>query len=232
MPLSFDIPVLFRDDALIVISKPAGLPVHAGPGGGETLDDYLSQFQFEKRLPPSIAHRLDRDTSGCLILGRSKQALRTLGRLFEQGRINKTYWAILDGAPPEKQMRIDMPLAKITSQAHRWHMKVDPAGQTAITELRILQQHNGLSLVEMKPKTGRTHQLRVHCQALGCPIVGDKFYGKRKNEDKGDDHPALMLHARALRIPYIQNDPAIFVEAPLPETMRNMLLENGFTLKD
>lgn len=198
--------------------------MHAGSGGGETLDDYLLDFQFDKRLPPSLAHRLDRDTSGCLILGRSKQALRTLGRLFEQGRINKTYWAILEGVPPQKQMRIDQPLAKKTVQSNRWQMKIDPAGQTAITELRVLQEKNGLSLVEMKPKTGRTHQLRVHCQSIGCPIIGDKFYGS------GDDHSRLMLHARALRIPYVQNDPAFLVDAPLPEHMQVLLQENGFSL--
>lgn len=205
-----------------MINKPAGLPVHAGPGGGETLDDYLSQFVLDKKLPPSLAHRLDRDTSGCLILGRSKQALRTLGRLFEQGRINKTYWAILDGIPPQAQMRINQPLAKITDRRHQWHMKIDPSGQAAITELRVLQEKNGLTLVEMKPKTGRTHQLRVHCQFLGCPIMGDKLYGK------GSAETSLMLHARALRIPYIQNDPAILVEAPLPGHMRAVLEENGF----
>lgn len=224
MALPFKIPVLFQNDEIIVISKPAGLPVHSGPGGGETLDDYLHQFQFDKKLPPALAHRLDRDTSGCLILGRSKQALRTLGRLFEQGRINKTYWAILEGVPPQKQMRIDMPMAKITDKTYQWHMKIDPAGQVAITELRILQEKNGLALVEMKPKTGRTHQLRVHCKAIGCPIMGDKFYGN------GNDETRLMLHARALRIPYIQNDPALMIEAPLPEHMLEILQENGFSL--
>jgi tRNA pseudouridine32 synthase/23S rRNA pseudouridine746 synthase len=199
------------------------LPVHGGPGGGETLDDYLHEFQFEKKLPPTLAHRLDRDTSGCLILGRTKQALRTLGRLFEQGRINKTYWAVLDGVLPQKQMRIELPLAKITSQKNRWHMKVDPNGQVAISELRVLEEKNGLTWVELKPKTGRTHQLRVHCAAQGCPILGDKLYGKES------ETIPLMLHARALRIPYIQNDPAIIVEAPLSDEMAKQMREMGFS---
>lgn len=188
-----------------------------------TLDDYLHEFQFEKKLPPSLAHRLDRDTSGCLILGRSKQALRTLGRLFEQGRINKTYWAIVEGSLPQKTMRIDMPLEKINSQSNRWHMKVDPSGQVAITELRVLQEKDGLSWLELKPKTGRTHQLRVHCAALGCPIVGDKLYGN------GTDTSPLMLHARGLRIPYIQNDPAIFVDAEPSGAMQDLLTKHGFS---
>lgn len=223
---AFKIDILFRNDDLIVISKPAGLPVHGGPGGGVTLDDFIADFQFEKRLPPALAHRLDRDTSGCLILGRSKQALRTLGRLFEQGRINKTYWAILDGVLSSKQMRIDAPLAKITAQKHRWHMRIDPGGQTAITELRVLQEKNGFSWVELKPKTGRTHQLRVHCAAQNCPISGDRLYGTAH-----DDIP-LMLHARALRIPYVQNDPAVIVEAPVNPAMRARLLEIGFDVAD
>jgi len=219
------IPILFRNDDLLVINKPAGLPVHSGPGGGLTLEDYLPDFQFDKKEPPMLAHRLDRDTSGCLILGRHKAALRILGRLFEQKRINKIYWAILQGMPPEKQMRIDMPMAKITNQKHRWHMKIDPQGQPAITELRILEQQDGLSWVELKPKTGRTHQLRVHSAALGCPILGDTLYGQGKN-------PAtpLLLHARFLRIPYIQNDPAIMVEAPVSGPMLEVMKKAGFTV--
>jgi tRNA pseudouridine32 synthase/23S rRNA pseudouridine746 synthase len=201
------------------------LPVHAGSGGGETLEDHLHEFQFDKKILPNIAHRLDRDTSGCLILGRSKQALRVLGRLFEQKRINKTYWAVVHSVPPEKQMRIELPLTKITAQTHRWHMKVDHEnGQTAISELRVLAQAGDFSWVELKPKTGRTHQLRVHCAEIGCPIVGDPFYGVTE-----DDGIPLMLHARGLRIPYIQNDPAIIVEAPLPEIMSDRMRDMGFS---
>lgn len=218
-----NIPILFQNDDIIVINKPAGLPVHGGPGGGETLDDYLHEFQFDKKMPPTLAHRLDRDTSGCLILGRTKTALRVLGRLFEQGRINKTYWAVLDGILSEKRMRIELPLAKITAQTNRWHMQVDPKGQIAISELSVLAEVNGYSWVELKPKTGRTHQLRVHCAAQNCPILGDKLYGT------SSDLP-LMLHARALRIPYIQNEPAIIVEAPLPELMIKQMQQMGFSV--
>ena len=218
-----DIPILFINDDIIVISKPAGLPVHGGPGGGVTLDDYLPDFQFDKKEPPFLAHRLDRDTSGCLILGRHKQALRILGRLFEQKRITKTYWAVLDGVLPEKQMRVDLPLAKITAQKHRWHMQVDATGQPAITDLRVLAVQSNHSWVELKPKTGRTHQLRVHCAAQNCPITGDTLYGTAAETP-------LMLHARFLRIPYIQNDPAITIEAPLPPSMQSAMLAMGFAV--
>lgn len=207
-----------------MISKPAGLPVHAGPGGGITLDDYLPDFQFDKKQLPFLAHRLDRDTSGCLILGRNKTALRLLGKLFELKRIHKTYWAVVQGVFPNKQMRIDMPLAKITAQKNRWHMQVDENGQHARTDLRVLQEQNGMSWVELKPHTGRTHQLRVHCAAYQCPIIGDSLYGT------GDGNQQLMLHARALRIPYERHGDPLMIEAPLPAVMQQFMTDQGFSI--
>lgn len=212
------------NEDIIVISKPAGLAVHAGPGGGVTLDDYLPDFRFDKKQMPFLAHRLDRDTSGCLILGRNKAALRLLGKLFELKRIHKTYWAITAGNFPEKRMRIDLPLAKITQQKHRWHMQVDENGQAARTDLHVMQQQNNLSWVELKPHTGRTHQLRVHCAAYDCPIIGDSLYGN------GDGTEPLMLHARALRIPMDRHGEPIIVEAPLPLHMQNFMHDQGFSI--
>lgn len=219
MPSSFDIPVLFQNDDIIVIHKPAGLPVHAGSGGGENLEDYLHQFQSDKKHPPYLAHRLDRDTSGCLILGRTKESIRKLGRMFETKRIHKTYWAIVHGEFPFKQGRIDMPLAKINDQKNKWHMRVDPEGQQAVTDIRVLGVKDGISWLELKPRTGRTHQIRVHCAAHQCPIIGDRFYGDN------DQTPHLMLHARALSIPSLQpgvTEP-IYVEAPAPDYMTALI---------
>lgn len=212
------------DEDIIVIMKPAGLAVHAGPGGGITLDDYLPDFQFDKKQPPFLAHRLDRDTSGCLILGRNKAALRLLGKLFELKRIHKTYWAVVQGQFPAKQMKIELPLAKITAQKHRWHMQVDENGQHARTDLRVLQQQNGFSWVALQPHTGRTHQLRVHCAAHQCPIIGDSLYGT------GDGLQPLLLHARSLRIPLERHGDPIIVEAPLPAHMQKFMHEQGFSI--
>lgn len=200
-----------------MINKPAGLPVHAGSGGGENLEDYFPDFQFDAKQPPHLAHRLDRDTSGCLILGRTKQALRILGKMFEQKRIHKTYWAIVEGVPTDKHGCIDMPMAKITADKRRWHMKIDPEGQTAITHYKVSGVHDGKTWLELAPKTGRTHQLRVHCQAMGWPIIGDIFYG-----DPEDKRP-LMLHARSLRIPYPGLSEPLVIEAPPPASFDDLL---------
>ena len=108
--------VLFRDAWLLIIDKPAGLPVHGGSGGGDHLENYFEALRFGLPRLPSLAHRLDRDTSGCLALGRHKQSLKTLGNLFAAGKIHKTYWAVTDGIPEKKQGRINLPLAKQTTQ--------------------------------------------------------------------------------------------------------------------
>ena len=218
-----DIPVLYQDDDIVVINKPAGLPVHAGSGGGITLEDYLHKFQYDKKEPPQLAHRLDRDTSGCLILGRHKQALRHLGRMFETRRIRKTYWAVVHGAFPVKQMRVDMPLAKINDRKNKWHMRpvpVEQGGQPAVTDIRLLKKDAGKSLLSLHPHTGRTHQLRVHCAARNHPIIGDRFYGPAH-----DENAQLLLHARSLVIPNMhpgQPEP-IHVEAPLPDYMEQII---------
>jgi RluA family pseudouridine synthase len=213
--------ILYRDDHILVIDKPAGIPVHAGSGGGENLEDHFPDLQLDAKIPPMLAHRLDRDTSGCLILGRTKQAIRTLGKLFEQKRIGKTYWAIVEGIPDKKQGRIDAPLAKISSQKNKWHMKVDPSGQESVTDYRVMGSADGKSWLELTPRTGRTHQIRVHCAHMGWPLMGDKYYGS------GDDTTKLMLHARAVKIPYDSANP-LTVEAPPPPSMASALEVFGF----
>jgi len=207
--------VLYRDGLMLVLDKPAGLPVHPGPGGGLTVEDYLDALRFGLRSRPHLAHRLDRDTSGCLVLGRHRKALRRLNALFRQGRVEKTYWAIVHGRPPQDAGVIDLPLSKVSRDPRSWWMRPDPAGQPARTEYRVLAGDDALFWVELRPRTGRTHQLRVHMAALGCPIVGDPVYGPP--EDRGTP---MMLHARAIEIPLYPNRPPVRVEAPLPEHMR------------
>lgn len=215
--------ILYQDDHLLVLNKPAGIPVHAGPGGGETVEDWFPQLQFDAKILPMLAHRLDRDTSGCLILGRTKAAIRTLGRLFEQKRIRKSYWAVVQGTPEPAQGRIDAPLAKQSQSTHRWHMKVSAEGQPSLTDYRVLGRHDGQSWLELKPLTGRTHQLRVHCAHKGWPIVGDRFYGA----DPETTQP-LMLHAATIAIPFVQGEPVIHVTAPPPPHMLETLLACGY----
>ena len=169
--------VLYRDGLILVIDKPAGIAVHVGPGGGPYLESGFGALRFGLPHPPALAHRLDRDTSGCLVLGRHPKALRRLGALFAEGKVEKIYWAIVDGRPPHEEGRIETGLKKL-ARDKGWRMVIDPAGQHAVTDYRVLGVGDGRAWLELRPRTGRTHQIRVHCAALGCPVVGDPVYGR------------------------------------------------------
>src|SRR5579862_47089 len=216
--------VLYRDALMLVIDKPAGLAVHAGNKSDHHLGQYLAALSFGLPNPPELAHRLDRDTSGCLVLGRHHQALRRLGGLFTHGRIEKVYWAIVAGDPPGEAGVIDRPLAKI-GPAWSWKVKVDDKGQPSVTEWMCRGRAPGMAWIECRPKTGRTHQLRVHLASIGCPIVGDRTYG-RANE--GEPSKSLQLHARSVMVPLYANKPAIAVTAPVPDHMRAALEACGW----
>ncbi|MCC2663382.1 MAG: RluA family pseudouridine synthase, partial [Geminicoccaceae bacterium] len=157
--------VLYRDGLMLIVDKPAGLPVHQGPKGGANLEDLLDALRFGLPQRPALAHRLDKDTSGCLVLGRHRQALQRLGRLFAAGRVDKTYWAVVEGAPPEERGRIELPLARRSADPRSWWMKVDPEGLPALTDFSVLGCTADLAWLELRPQTGRTHQLRVHLAA-------------------------------------------------------------------
>ncbi len=215
--------VLFKDKLIIIINKPAGIPVHPGPSGGASLEDYFDALKFELPHAPWLAHRLDRDTSGCLILGRQKKALRRLGKLFETGGVTKTYWAVVHGGPKEDSGLIEGHLEKIRTPKG-WYMKVsgpNTNSQTAVTAWKVMRRGEGYTWLELAPKTGRTHQIRVHCQFLGCPVIGDWVYGPPAAE--GKTLPLLHLHARAIEIPLYEGEPPLRVEAPAPEHMAGML---------
>jgi RluA family pseudouridine synthase len=222
--------LLHRDDRVLVLDKPAGLPVHRGPRGGPSLEDWLPALAFGKKRLPQPAHRLDTDTAGCLVLGRTKPALAALGALFAGGRARKTYWAVVRGAPPAPEGVVDAPLLKHSTAKAGWRMLVDPAGQPARTEWRLLGTAGGLSWLELRPQTGRTHQLRVHCAHLGCPILGDPRYGAPSGDaaprgDAGNGLSGLHLLARAIALPL---DPPITAMAPPPPHMRAALAACGW----
>ena len=214
--------VLYRDGLILVIDKPAGLPVHAGPGGGPNLEALFDALRFGLPKPPALAHRLDRDTSGCLVLGRHRKALARLGRLFSSGGVEKVYWTAVDGAPPAPQGRVELALKKLTRKTG-WRMVADPDGQAAVTEYRVLGQAGGKTWLECRPLTGRTHQIRVHCAALGCPVSGDPVYGPAEAA-----RGPLLLHSRAITIPLYENKPPITVTAPVPPHMRAVMEACGF----
>lgn len=216
--------LLYRDALILVINKPSGVAVHKGMGHGPHLEETLKELAFGLPNPPQLAHRLDAGTSGCLVLGRHKVALTRLGELFTKNQIKKTYWAIVVGSPAEDFGVINFPLAKQSQDKRRWWMKVDPDGQESITEYRVLYRGDcGLSCLELTPITGRTHQLRVHCMAMGFPILGDAIYGLQDDSR----HMFLHLHARGVEIPYNPKKPSVIVEAPLPQHMIDTCEEYG-----
>ena len=207
--------VLHRDGLILVIDKPAGLPVHEGPGGGDNLEAYFKHLTYGIQHIPALGHRLDRDTSGCLVLGRNPKGLKKLGKLFREGLVEKTYWAITHGVPKKTEGRIELPLRKVSSKDKGWRMVVDRKdGQESVTDYRVVSAADGMSFIECFPRTGRTHQIRVHLAAIGCPIAGDPLYGTAQ-----DGEEPLQLHSRALRLPMQQSKPPVYAEAPPPPHM-------------
>jgi tRNA pseudouridine32 synthase / 23S rRNA pseudouridine746 synthase len=218
--------LLYRDGLMLVIDKPAGLAVHKGPKGakgGESLEDHFGALRFGLPRAPALAHRLDRDTSGCLVLGRHHKALAELGRLFKSGRIGKTYWAVVEGGPAEDAGRIDAPLGRMDA-TRGWWMKHDPQGQPAVTQWKVLGRAHALTWLALEPLTGRTHQLRVHCAGMGWPIVGDCIYGSAPRMGG----PGLHLHARDIAVPIYKNRAPIRVSAPVPPQMHERLRACGW----
>jgi len=224
--------LIYRDGLMLVIDKPPGFAVHKGPKGGESLEDYFGALRFGLPRAPALAHRLDRDTSGCLVLGRHRKALAELGRLFKGGRVGKTYWAVVEGGPAEDEGRIDLPLGR-QDATRGWWMKHDPQGQPSVTTWKAMGRCDRLTFLALEPLTGRTHQLRVHCAAMGWPILGDTVYGTAPRTGG----PGLHLHAREVVVPLYKNRAPIRVSAPVPLHMHERLQACGwmgevFTLLD
>jgi tRNA pseudouridine32 synthase/23S rRNA pseudouridine746 synthase len=276
--------LLYRDGLMLVIDKPAGLAVHKGPKGGESLEDHFGALRFGLPRAPALAHRLDRETSGCLVLGRHRKALAQLGRLFKSGAVGKTYWALVEGGPAEPEGRIDLPLGR-RDATRGWWMKPEPSGQPAVTTWRVMGRatigptlaskhdvraagvlfpvagegqgggsdasaaaiatplptpppqgreqaaasakadiHHEWTWLALEPVTGRTHQLRVHCAAMGWPIVGDGIYGNAPRTGA----PMLHLHSREIVVPLYKNREPVRVVASPPEHMRPLLHACGW----
>lgn len=215
--------LLYRDGLMLVIDKPAGIHVHRGPKGGESLEDSFDALRFGLPRRPALAHRLDRDTSGCLVLGRHRKALANLGKLFKNGKVGKTYWAVVEGGPNEDEGRIDIALGKL-DESRGWWMKPDPNGLPSSTTWKVMGRGNGSTWLALEPLTGRTHQLRVHCAEMGWPILGDNIYGRAPRTGG----PVLHLHSREVVVPLYKNKDAIKVVAPVPPHMREQLAVCGW----
>jgi len=211
--------VLYKDDDVIVIDKPAGLAVQGGTGTHRHLDAMLDALRFGGERP-RLVHRLDRDTSGVLVLARTAQAAAKLAAAFRGRDARKVYWAAVAGVPHPSEGRIDAPLAKEGGPKGERVAVENEDGQRAVTRYRVADRAGKRAAwLVLEPETGRTHQLRVHAAALGTPILGDgKYGGKGAFLAGGGIAPKLHLHARAIRIPHPRSG-TIEVAAPLPEHM-------------
>jgi 23S rRNA pseudouridine955/2504/2580 synthase len=221
--------VLYRDEAVIVLNKPAGLASQGGKGIAVHLDGMLDALRFDGAERPKLVHRLDRDTSGVLLLARGIKPASKLAAAFRGRDVEKTYWALLWGVPPVLQGRIDLPLTRVDGEGAARAAPADrrdAQATRAVTDYRILD-HAGkkFALAELNPVTGRMHQLRVHCLALGTPILGDAAYGAAFADGFAAQ---LHLHARRLKIPHPDGG-TLTVEAPLPTHMKDSFAALGFT---
>lgn len=206
--------ILFEDAEALVIDKPAGLPVDRPKDGTRALADMVDELRFGFARPPGIVHRLDRDTSGCLLLARNHGAHRRFSAAFAEGAVQKTYLAVLEGVPEADEGVIDLGLSKISTALDGWRIIPAKKGKPAVTRWMKLDVRDGRALVRFEPQTGRTHQLRVHAASgLGLPIVGDPTYGLPRGSQT---ELPMLLHASRIVVPR-RNKPAIDAAAPLPE---------------
>src|SRR5215475_1909958 len=286
--------VLYRDGLMLIIDQPAGLPVHRGPKGGASIEDYFDALRYGLPRPPALAHRLDKETSGCLVLGRHRKALAHLGLLFKHGKVGKTYWAMVEGGPEADEGTIDLALGRL-DETRGWWMKPDPKGLPSVTTWKVMGRsepshaygheqrlsvpppaggggagrgqassadaathplpnpppqagegarpshrervHSSaassagakhFTWLALEPVTGRTHQLRVHCSAMGWPIVGDNIYGTAPRFGG----PGMHLHAREIVVPISKNKPAVKATAPLPAHMHERFRACGWNGED
>lgn len=233
-------PVLFEDENLIIVNKPRGLTVHAGAGEQETLVDLLRQrgtplSSLGEEDRAGIVHRLDKDTSGVMVICKTNEAHEILASDFAERRIKKTYKALVCGVPP-REGRIDAPIFRHPVQ--RKKMAVVATGRPAVTDYKVLLSWHQFALVEVDLKTGRTHQIRVHFQYINHPVVGDSVYGGYNRAIAAAKTDALKtalqhrkyqaLHAANLQLQHPITKVLLDIEAPLPDDMQNLitLLDN------
>ena len=212
--------ILFIDGDVIVIDKPAGLPVDSPRSGGPSVEGRIGELKMGFKQAPVAMHRLDTDTTGCLLLARNARARKVLQAAFEGREVQKTYLAVVEGVVPDDKGVIDLPLAKFSTAATGWRMVHDEAGKSARTRWRRVGTIEDRSLIEFTPETGRTHQIRVHAaRGLGAAIVGDPVYSLPDDAELGGmtlPDSGMLLHAWKLVMPRVSREP-IDVTAPVPD---------------
>jgi tRNA pseudouridine32 synthase/23S rRNA pseudouridine746 synthase len=261
-PEGIECRVLYRDALMIVIDKPPGMAVHRGPKGGASLEDWFTALRFGLPRAPALAHRLDRDTSGCLVLGRHRKALAHLGALFKHGRVGKTYWAVVEGGPEAEEGEIDLPLGRLDA-TRGWWMKPDQKGLPAKTRWKVLgrnpspagggsprsggvgesgvskQPHPAPSAPPSPSRGGITWLAlepltgRTHQLRVHCAAKGWPIVGDAiYGGAPRRGGPGLHLHAAEVVVPLYPKREPIRVQAPVPEHMRAMLTACGWSDRD
>jgi 23S rRNA pseudouridine955/2504/2580 synthase len=218
-----DTAIIFEDKCLLVINKPSGLAVHGGSGIHMGLIEAL-RTRYPETQFLELVHRLDRDTSGCILIAKSRSALRNLHEQFRNGEVNKIYHLAVYGKWPKHRKFVDVPLKRSEMQSGERVVLVHQDGKPSQTRFRALNTSEHFSLMEAKPLTGRTHQIRVHALFSGCPLVGDVKYLARDKEDfYGMEKSRLMLHAKAIHFTHPKSDEAVGFEAPYDDMFMSSL---------
>lgn len=216
--------ILYRDDRFLVLNKESGLAVHGGSGlRYGAIEAMRALFPEEREL--ELVHRLDRDTSGCLLISRRRSALRILHELLRNNQMDKRYLALVEGSWREDRVEVDQPLRKNTLKSGERVVRVDPMGKPALTRFKVRRRFNGCMLVEAKLVTGRTHQIRVHAAHLGTPILGDDKYGDNENNKRlrALGLKRLFLHAESVRFRWPETSTDLFIKAPLETVLQRVL---------
>ena len=224
--------VIHRDDWVIALNKPSGLAVQGGSGTERHVDGLLDGLRFGFEDRPRLVHRLDKDTSGLLLIARTGQAAKRLSESFRDRETEKLYWAVVVGVPPKMEGEIDLPLAKRPGARDRETMQVDhEEGQKALTHFKVMDRAGDrAALMALWPRTGRTHQLRVHCAEIGCPILGDRKYGGEEALLSAvADSRRLHLHARRLTLPHPSGKGTLRLQAEPPAHFKRTLEAFGFS---
>lgn len=214
--------VIFKDDDIIVINKPAGLATQGGVGVNVSVDSLLDFLKFDYEKRPKLVHRLDKDTSGILVLARTASVAASLTKSFKTKEIEKIYWALVVGTPDIPEGKIDLPISKQEVGAGKEKMTADEDGDKAITYYKVLENMgNKISLVELHPITGRTHQLRVHMAHIGNPILGDGKYGGKLAFIDGLNKK-MHLHARQVKLPSYKEPFIANIQHNMAQTFDNL----------
>jgi 23S rRNA pseudouridine955/2504/2580 synthase len=216
--------ILYEDEDLLILNKPSGLPVHAGTGVKIGLIEAL-RYIFSSEPSLELAHRLDKGTSGCIMVAKHSKALRALNLALKQGEVSKTYHAVVFGQWPKTVTEVSAPLYKNQPRSGERFVEVSQEGKAALTRFSILQEFKEFTLIEAKPVTGRTHQIRVHAQYVGHSISGDEKYSEASLNStlKSKGLGRLCLHAAQLRLQHPMTNKALEVRAPYDEQLEKVM---------